>query len=52
MISYIRGELVYISEDKAVVDVGGFNSFSIVNIDKCVIEKIIGGESIEYVGCI
>ena len=23
MISYIRGELVYISEDKAVVDVGG-----------------------------
>ena len=37
--------------DKDRVIVGGFDSFCIVNIDKCVIEKIIKDESIEYVDC-
>ena len=37
--------------DKDRVIVGGVNSFSIVNIDKCVIEKRIKDESIEYVEC-
>ena len=38
--------------DKDRVIVGGYaNSFSIVNIDKCIIEKIIKDESIEYVCC-
>ena len=37
--------------DKDRVIVGGVNSFSIVNIDKCVIEKIIEDESFEGVGC-
>ena len=37
--------------DKDRVIVGGDNSFSIVNIDKCIIEKIIEDESIEYVRC-
>ena len=31
--------------------VGGNDSFCIVNIDKCIIEKIIEDESIEYVFC-
>ena len=31
--------------------VGGVNSFSIVNIDKCVIEKIIEDESLGFVYC-
>ena len=37
--------------DKDRVIVGGVNSFSIVNIDKCIIEKRIEDESIEYVRC-
>ena len=37
--------------DKDRVIVGGLHSFSIVNIDKCVIEKIIEDESFEGVGC-
>ena len=31
--------------------VGGYDSFSIVNIDKCIIEKRIKDKSIEYVHC-
>ena len=37
--------------DKDRVIVGGENSFSIVNIDKCIIEKIIEDKSIGYVYC-
>ena len=37
--------------DKDRVIVGEHNSFSIVNIDKCIIEKRIKDESIVYVGC-
>ena len=37
--------------DKDRVIVGGVNSFSIMNIDKCIIEKRIKFESIEYVYC-
>ena len=38
--------------DKDRVIVGGYiNSFCIVNIDKCIIEKRIKDESIEYVEC-
>ena len=37
--------------DKDRVIVGGANSFSIVNIDKCVIEKTINVKSIGYVRC-
>ena len=37
--------------DKDRVIVGGFNSFSIVNIDKCIIEKRIKYESLRYVYC-
>ena len=36
--------------DKDRVIVGGFNSFSIVNIDKCIIEKRIKDESLESLG--
>ena len=37
--------------DKDRVIVGGVNQFSIVNIDKCVIEKTIIDESFQYVYC-
>ena len=37
--------------DKDRVIVGGINSFSIVNIDKCVIEKRIKDKSLGYVDC-
>ena len=37
--------------DKDRVIVGGYGSFSIVNIDKCIIEKTIKVESIGYVDC-
>ena len=37
--------------DKDRVIVGGDNSFSIVNIDKCIIEKRIEGESLGGVYC-
>ena len=37
--------------DKDRVIVGGVNSFSIVNIDKCVIEKTIKDKSLGYVRC-
>ena len=37
--------------DKDRVIVGEFNTFSIINIDKCVIEKIIKDTTLEYVGC-
>ena len=37
--------------DKDRVIVGGVNSFSIVNIDKCVIEKRIKDKSLGYVAC-
>ena len=37
--------------DKDRVIVGGVYKFSIVNIDKCIIEKRIKDESIEYVEC-
>ena len=37
--------------DKDRVIVGGHNSFSIVNIDKCVIEKTIKDDSLGYVDC-
>ena len=37
--------------DKNRVIVGGHNSFSIVNIDKCIIEKRIEDETLGYVRC-
>ena len=37
--------------DKDRVIVGGYDSFCIVNIDNCVIEKRINDKSIEYVAC-
>ena len=37
--------------DKDRVTVGGFYSFSIVNIDKCIIENRIDDESLGYVNC-
>ena len=37
--------------DKDRVIVGGYDSFSIVNIDKCVIEKRIKDESLRHVEC-
>ena len=37
--------------DKDRVIVGEYNSFCIVNIDKCIIENRIDDESIEYVRC-
>ena len=37
--------------DKDRVIVGRFNSFSIVNIDKCIIEKRIKDKSLGYVRC-
>ena len=37
--------------DKDRVIVCGFNSFSILNIDKCIIERIIYDKSIGYVFC-
>ena len=37
--------------DKDRVIVGGVNSFCIVNIDKCIIEKTIIDKSIEHVDC-
>ena len=37
--------------DKDRVIVGGYDSFYIVNIDKCVIENRIDDESLGYVRC-
>ena len=44
---YFTNSLYQIDKDRVIV--GGVNSFCIVNIDKCVIEKRIDDESIEYV---
>ena len=46
---YSYHSLYQIDKDRVIV--GGEYSFSIVNIDKCVIEKIIEDESFEGVGC-
>ena len=46
---YSTNSLYQIDKDRVIV--GGENSFSIVNIDKCIIEKRIKDESIEYVYC-
>ena len=45
----IDNSLYQIDKDRVIV--GGVNSFSIVNIDKCVIEKRIEDESIGDVRC-
>ena len=44
-----NNSLYQINKDRVIV--GGVNSFSIVNIDKCIIEKIIEDESLGGVGC-
>ena len=46
---YYTNSLYQIDKDRVIV--GGVNSFSIVNIDKCVIEKRIKDESLGYVNC-
>ena len=46
---YFNNSLYQIDKDRVIV--GGENSFSIVNIDKCIIEKRIVDESLEYVYC-
>ena len=46
---YSTNSLYQIDKDRVIV--GGFNSFSIVNIDKCVIEKRIKDESLRRVYC-
>ena len=45
----LTNSLYQIDKDRVIV--GGFNSFSIVNIDKCVIEKRIEDESLLRVDC-
>ena len=45
----LNNSLYQIDKDRVIV--GGVNSFSIVNIDKCVIEKRIKDESLEGVRC-
>ena len=44
-----RNSLYQIDKDRVIV--GGYISFCIVNIDKCVIEKTIKDESLEFVRC-
>ena len=46
---YSTNSLYQIDKDRVIV--GGVNSFSIVNIDKCVIENRIEDESLGYVEC-
>ena len=46
---FSNNSLYQIDKDRVIV--GEHNSFSIVNIDKCIIEKIIKDESIGYVFC-
>ena len=46
---YFTNSLYQIDKDRVIV--GGKKSFSIVNIDKCIIEKRIVDESLEYVRC-
>ena len=46
---YYTNSLYQIDKDRVIV--GGVNSFSIVNIDKCIIEKRIKDESLGYVYC-
>ena len=46
---YFTNSLYQIDKDRVIV--GGDNSFCIVNIDKCVIEKRIKDESLGYVFC-
>ena len=46
---YYTNSLYQIDKDRVIV--GGANSFSIVNIDKCVIEKRIKDESLGNVFC-
>ena len=46
---YSTNSLYQIDKDRVIV--GGFNSFSIVNIDKCIIEKIIEDKSLGDVCC-
>ena len=46
---YSTNSLYQIDKDRVIV--GRYKSFCIVNIDKCVIEKIIKDESIRYVYC-
>ena len=46
---YLNNALYRIDKDRVIV--GGNYSFCLVNIDKCVIEKIINVKSIEYVCC-
>ena len=45
----IREKKGLTAKDRVIV--GTFNSFSIVNIDKCVIENRIDDESLGYVAC-
>ena len=46
---YFTNSLYQIDKDRVIV--GGANSFSIVNIDKCIIEKRIDDESFKGVNC-
>ena len=46
---FLTNSLNQIDKDRVIV--GGLNSFSIVNIDKCVIEKRIKDKSLGYVFC-
>ena len=43
---FIHNSLYQIDKDRVIV--GGYDSFCIVNIDKCVIEKTIRDESLYY----
>ena len=47
---YFTNSLYQIDKNRVIVS-GYVNSFSIVNIDKCIIEKIIEDESLGGVGC-
>ena len=46
---YLTNSLYQIDKDRVIV--GEHKSFSIVNIDKCIIEKRIKDESLGYVRC-
>ena len=49
VLCYFTSSLYQIDKDRVIV--GGVKSFSIVNIDKCIIEKRIVDESLKYVYC-
>ena len=46
---YFTNSLYQIDKDRVIV--GRYDSFSIVNIDKCIIEKTINVKSLGLVGC-